>query len=174
MVTILRVWALYNRSRLTLVVLLTFYAIELMLYVADSLVLSTKKSQGMRTCFHLVHPTKHDLYNLSIIVVIEQASGFSFCNFQFSTPLWVVAVTGAVQIALGALMCLLVIVRFVRESIRIYKAATRFELSRYVSLLTRDGVLYFFGYVVVRPFIRSPSANSRSQIGSCLFHLSQC
>ena len=43
---ILRVWVLYNKSRFILGALLVLYAIELVSYVADCLLFSTKKTEG--------------------------------------------------------------------------------------------------------------------------------
>ena len=45
-VMILRVWVLYNKSRFILGALLVLYAIELVSYVADCLLFSTKKTEG--------------------------------------------------------------------------------------------------------------------------------
>ena len=106
---------------------------------------------------HVILCTLHTL-SLNRIVVIVQALDFSFCDFQFGVPPWVIAVVDAVQITLGALMCLLVIIRFVRESLQMYTVTRRFELSRYMNLLTRDGVFYFLGHVHVLFFDLFPLA----------------
>lgn len=45
---ILRVWALYNRSKLILAILLTLYAIQLIIYATFCVILSTQsESTGM-------------------------------------------------------------------------------------------------------------------------------
>lgn len=72
---------------------------------------------------------------------------FSVCEFQRGTPLWVVDAVYAVQITLGTLMCLLVVIRFARDSIQMYRATQRFELSRYMQILARDGLFYFLAYI---------------------------
>lgn len=43
---ILRVWALYSRSRIILGVLLALYSIEIILFVVDRVVFSTEKNEG--------------------------------------------------------------------------------------------------------------------------------
>ena len=70
---------------------------------------------------------------------------------QNGFPIWPEAVL-AVQITLGALMCLLVAIQFVRQSLQMYRVTKRFELNRYMSLLTREGMFYFLAYVHVSPF----------------------
>ena len=81
------------------------------------------------------------------IAVVTQVLDYSVCKLRSGTPLWVVDVIDIVQITLGALMCLLVLVRFVRHSYQMYRATKRFELSRYMNLLARDGLVYFLAYV---------------------------
>ena len=71
----------------------------------------------------------------------------SVCVFESGTPIWVVNAVDIVQITLGVLMCLLVVIRFVRESLQLYKITKRFELGGYMNILTRDGLLYFLAYV---------------------------
>ena len=58
----------------------------------------------------------------------------------------------AAQIALGALMCLLVIIQFIKESLQMYKATKHFRLNRYMNLLVREGMVYFVAYVHVSSF----------------------
>ena len=53
---ILRAWALYNRSRFILGVLLTLYAIEVIVYLVDVVILSTQsESAGRWTWLHILH-----------------------------------------------------------------------------------------------------------------------
>ena len=72
---------------------------------------------------------------------------YSVCESQIVVPLSVILFQAAAQAILGALMCLLAVIRFVRESLQMYRVTKRFEISRYLSLLTRDGILYFLAYV---------------------------
>ena len=83
-------------------------------------------------------------------MVTAQVLDFSFCVPQYGFPILTEAL-GAAQITLGALMCLLVAIQFVRQSLQMYKVARRFELNRYMNLLTREGMFYFLAYVHVSP-----------------------
>ena len=83
-------------------------------------------------------------------MVIAQVLDFSFCMLQNGFPVWLEAVT-AVQITLGALMCLLVTIQFIRQSLHMYQVTKRFEPSRYMNLVAREGLLYFLAYVCLSP-----------------------
>ena len=50
-------------------------------------------------------------------------------------------------VALDTLICLLVVIRFARESLQMYKVSKQFQVSRYLSFLARDGIFYFLVYV---------------------------
>ena len=92
-------------------------------------------------------------------MVIVHVLDSSFCVVQYGSPVWPEAMA-AVQITLGALMCLLVAIQFVGQSLQMYQVAMRFELSRYMNLLTREGMFYFLVYVHVSPshfFVLLPS-----------------
>ena len=93
---------------------------------------------------HYIHRSPHR------IVVIVQVLDFSFCVLQNSFPIWLEAVT-AVQITLGALMCLLVVIQFIVQSLEMYQVTKQFELSRYMNLVAREGMFYFLAYVHVSP-----------------------
>ena len=53
----------------------------------------------------------------------------------------------AIQFTLGAVMCVFVTAKFVGDSLRMYRATGKLQLNRYMSLLVRDGLLYFIVYV---------------------------
>ena len=46
-VMILRVWALYKQSRVIFGVLLTFYSVEVIVYLASRVIFTTEKNEGM-------------------------------------------------------------------------------------------------------------------------------
>ena len=92
------------------------------------------------------------------IEVTAQVLDFSFCEAQFGSPIWGETID-AVQVALGALMCLLVAIKFIRQSLQMYKATKRFQPSRYMALFTREGMFYFFAYVHVPSFLACHSAH---------------
>ena len=81
----------------------------------------------------------------------------SFCVVQNPSPIWA-EIVATVQITLGALMCLLVVIQFFKESLQMYKATKRFQLSRYTTLLLREGMVYFLAYVPVSSFSLFPQS----------------
>ena len=74
--------------------------------------------------------------------VTTQVLDYSFCVTQLDLSTWAVAID-AVQVTLGALMCLFVIVQFFKQSLEMYRATKRFHLSCYMNLLAREGMFYF-------------------------------
>ena len=71
------------------------------------------------------------------------------------SPVWILLVDSA-EIALGTLMCLLVVIQFTREALRMYKSMRRFRLNHYMTLLVREGMIYFVVYVYVSSFLLFP------------------
>ena len=90
-------------------------------------------------------------YSPNYIEPTAQVLDFSFCVQQNTSPILELLVDGA-QITLGALMCLLVALKFIREAHQVYKATKRFRLNRYMNLLFREGMIYFLVYVQVSSF----------------------
>lgn len=75
-----------------------------------------------------------------------QVLGFSVCVLQNGPLIWI-EIANAVQIALGSLMCLLIIFQFISAAGQVYKATKQFHLNRYMKLLVREGIIYFLAYV---------------------------
>ena len=84
---------------------------------------------------------------LDHLVIIAQALNYSVCELQIIVPFWVALFQTSAQVILGALMCLLAVIRCIRESLQMYRVTKRFEISRYLSLLARDGMVNFLAYV---------------------------
>ena len=74
-----------------------------------------------------------------------QVVDFSFCTSQPGSPLaiWAEVAIDLVRSIIGALMCLLVSIQFITQSLQMYRVTKRFELSRYLNLLTKEGMFYF-------------------------------
>lgn len=78
-----------------------------------------------------------------------QVLDFSYCVVSYQgSPRWTDTVD-ITQIALGAFMCLLVLIQFGRASLQMYKATKRFEPNRYMNLFVREGMVYFLAYVYI-------------------------
>ena len=72
-----------------------------------------------------------------------------------TTFTWV-KLTAILQITHGAVTCMLAIVKFVRESLEMYHATKTWQLNQYMSLLVKQGILYFLVYVLSCPFSACP------------------
>ncbi|KAF8558538.1 hypothetical protein OG21DRAFT_1481244 [Imleria badia] len=119
---ILRVYAMYNRSKIILGVLLLMYIPEVVMLIVSGGIYSNPNNG---------------------IVSIVQLLDITVCNVTFSTQTWTVACT-IIQFILGTVMCILVTVQFVGASFRMYQATRKLELNKYMSLIVREGIFYFF------------------------------
>ena len=113
----------------------SYYECQGFRYVTDNLIL----------CMLLNRP-------LDQLMIITQVLDYSICESQVVVPFSVVVLQPAAQVILGTLMCLLAVIRFIRESLQMYRVIKRFDISRYLSLLTRDSILYFLSYVYALSF----------------------
>ena len=77
-----------------------------------------------------------------------QVHEFMFCVPQPSSRLWFEAVE-PVELAFSTFLCLLATVRFATQSLQMYRVTGKFQLSRYMNVLVREGVLYFLVYDLV-------------------------
>ncbi|KAF8549537.1 hypothetical protein OG21DRAFT_1488441 [Imleria badia] len=120
-VMILRIWAMYNRSTLILSVLLTFFSLEMISTVLATAVYSAPRNQ---------------------LVATIQILNFSYCVGQPTSLIWT-KVANILQMTHGAVVCTLAIFQFVRQLLRMYHATKQWQLNRYMSLLVKQGLLYF-------------------------------
>ena len=100
--------------------------------------------------------------SLDCIEATGQVLNFSFCVPQNIPPIWALLLDST-QITLGALMCLLVVLKFIKEAHQMYKATKHFCLNRYMNLLFREGMIYFLVYVQVLSF---PPFSTSMQLSS--------
>ncbi|KAF8452880.1 hypothetical protein L210DRAFT_3639323 [Boletus edulis BED1] len=129
MVMILRVYALYNRSRIILGGLLVLYVVEVVILVVSASIYSDPKY---------------------VKVTIIQLLGITVCNPVLNTNTWNTA-TAVVQFVHGTVLSFLVVAKFVGDSLRTYQATRKWQFNRYISLLVRDGFFYFLVYVPPSP-----------------------
>ncbi|KAN0094441.1 hypothetical protein V8E55_002728 [Tylopilus felleus] len=121
MVMILRVYAMYNRSRIILGVLLVMYIAELVMLFVSSSIYSDPNY---------------------VIVSIGQLLDISVCTIGFSAQTWN-NVSTISQFILGTVMCILVAAKFARHSLQMYQTTRKWEMNIYMRLLIRDSLLYF-------------------------------
>ncbi|KAF8135150.1 hypothetical protein EV363DRAFT_1582330 [Boletus edulis] len=119
-VMLLRVWAMYDRSRLILCALIPLYILEII---------------------SIVVPTA--FYTISTTIPVT-GSQTLICIQDFSKNPNLTPVGIASQALNGIAMCVFVIVRFVRQSLQLYRTTKRLQFNRYMTLLVRQGILYFF------------------------------
>jgi len=120
---ILRVWAMYSRSKLILRTLLALFSMEIVsTLLADSIFQDSR--------YMAVHTT--------------QILDFSFCVWQNELPS-LTNVVSILQMTHAAAMCILAIAQFVRQSLQMRRATKVWQLNRYMNLLVKQGILYFLG-----------------------------
>ncbi|KAF8558596.1 hypothetical protein OG21DRAFT_1481290 [Imleria badia] len=125
LVMILRVWAMYSGSKIVLGVLLPLYVLEMVSFTINSIVVSIKST-----------------------AVADQVLNFSFCLVEFeASPIWA-DVRNSLQFVLAAVMWLLVIAKFIRNSYQMYKMTKEWRISRYLNLFAREGMLYFLAVLL--------------------------
>ncbi|KAF8442220.1 hypothetical protein L210DRAFT_3759725 [Boletus edulis BED1] len=122
MVMILRVWAMYSRSRLILVSLLVLFFLQMVSVVLTAAVQSDPRNLTAATF---------------------QILDFSVCIVDPTSFTWA-KVNSILQITNGAVLCTLAVFQFVRQSVEMYNVTKEWQLNRYMGLLVREGILYFF------------------------------
>ncbi|KAF8135142.1 hypothetical protein EV363DRAFT_1396592 [Boletus edulis] len=121
-VMILRVWAMYNRSRLVLGILLILFASEMISTVLALAIDSDPKKLPATTI---------------------QILNYSYCVLQATEPKWT-NVAIILQITHAAVVCLLAILQVTRQSLQMYRVTKQWQPNRYMALLVKQGILSFF------------------------------
>jgi len=121
MVMILRVYAIYNRSKIILGFLLVLYFTEFVIVIVSASIYSD--------------PTY-------VIASVSQFLDSTVCVFVFTTQTWNIA-SATIQSTLSTFLCILVVAKFVRESLQMHRMTRKWEINRYLNLLIRDGFVYF-------------------------------
>ena len=49
-------------------------------------------------------------------------------------------------------MCILAIVQFLRQLLQMYRMTKQWQINHYMSLLVKQGILYYLAYVLVSSF----------------------
>ena len=150
---ILRVWAMYNRSRLLLRALLILLSLEVIFFILNARV-GVNPENGTFMPIKVYYTNRlSTTATLDRTVVTVQILDFSICTVPYSLwPAWVY-VAFILQITHGVTTCILVTIEFVRQSLQMYQVTKQWQLNRYMSLLVKQAVLYFFVYVhlLIRP-----------------------
>ncbi|KAF8124550.1 hypothetical protein EV363DRAFT_1540282 [Boletus edulis] len=107
MAMILRVYAMYNRSKFILGILLLIYIPEVVIVIVG---------------FGIYSDPNHTMVSVYHILDITG------CGIVVSTRKWGITIA---------------IIQFVRDSLKMYQATRKWQMNRYISLLTRDGLFYY-------------------------------
>ncbi|KAF8434802.1 hypothetical protein L210DRAFT_3762950 [Boletus edulis BED1] len=121
-VMIMRVYVMWNRSRIILWILLFIYVVQTITSVfADGF---------------YQYPNDHSS------VTIGHLASFSFCNVSADVPLALNMLQLVPRLALAATLVILAVTQTLKQSVVMYKAK-QWQLNRYMQLLVRDGIIYF-------------------------------
>ncbi|KAF8126726.1 hypothetical protein EV363DRAFT_561121 [Boletus edulis] len=138
---ILRVYAIWGRSKTILCILLFIYVLT-----------------GITA---IVLVGIYDNHNIYLLVTIVQVLDFSLCSISFGNVLPSVYLI-APQLVLNAGLMFLVVFQSLKQSFEVYKATKQWQSNRYMQQLLRDGILYFVMNVVndVVGLVRDPTYNA--------------
>jgi len=86
-------------------------------------------------------------------VAIDLILDFSICGGEPVSHTWTKVAT-VLQITEGAAMFSLVIFQFAQQSLQMYSVTRQWQINRYMNILVKQGIQYFFAYV--RPILSFP------------------
>ena len=148
-IMILRVWAMYNRSKLIFNALLTLFSLEFISFIiacaayTDPRNLSGTLTLAKYKWYSALTSCPPPLHLLAAAVATGQILDFSFCVVQTAPPTWD-NMAAILQITHGIAMCILVIIQGVRQSLQMYHVTKQWQLNRYMKMLVQQEILYFF------------------------------
>ncbi|KAF8428938.1 hypothetical protein L210DRAFT_3563812 [Boletus edulis BED1] len=120
---ILRVYAMWNRSRTILRVLLLVFTIQTLITVV---------LEGI-----------HDNSNTHFSVTTVRTLDFLVCNYLTADNGFYAVYYLATRLALSALLAILAVFQALKQSLEMYKATKQWQPNRYMQKLVKDGILYF-------------------------------
>ena len=152
-VMILRVYAMWSRSKRILCLLQFIYVPQVIVTSVLAVVYNTGTYlSGMAqinfTCHsNLTQVAIHLLLSFSPVTILS-VMDFSVCNVSWSnTPLMPAVYEEIPRCVLSATLLILAITQTLKESINMYKATKHWQPNRYMQRLVRDGIIYFLVYV---------------------------
>ncbi|KAF9237820.1 hypothetical protein BU15DRAFT_75615 [Melanogaster broomeanus] len=128
LIMVLRVYAMYGRSRTILAILLATYI--------PSVVVS---------CVTTIYKPQID------VSVLFDAT---ICTASYNVPTSIGVYFLIPKVVLSVVLCGFAVIRLVRESLQMHRAIKKWQSNQYLELLVRESVFYFVAYVVfVRFFV---------------------
>ena len=154
-VMILRVYAMWNRSKGVLCLLLFIYVPQavvtlLVVGIYNTGTYLSGMSQINVPCYsNLTQISFHPFPPFSP-VTMAHVMDFSFCKPTWSNMVFTVDVYAAIpRFILGATLLILAVTQTLKQSVTMYKATKQWQPNRYMERLMGDGILYFLAYVPV-------------------------
>ncbi|KAF8838714.1 hypothetical protein BDN67DRAFT_971104 [Paxillus ammoniavirescens] len=126
LLVILRVYAMYNRSKTVLAILLAFYIVTIILDGVSIAVDSDLK-------------TYMTMSILEVVDVKVCALTCKTCNAVSLLPNY----TYISRLVLDTLLCFLAVTQYVRQLLQMHKAVKKWQSNRYMELLVQQSILYF-------------------------------
>ncbi|KAI9457547.1 hypothetical protein HD554DRAFT_1769883 [Boletus coccyginus] len=124
LVMILRVYAMWNRSK---------WILSILLFVCVPQVVISFVLAG-------IYYNPNTYFSVTII----QVGGFSFCNGLSEIPSPLLLGVTIPRFVLGVTLLTLAAIPTLKGSIEMYRATRIWQLNQYVQQLMRDGIFYFF------------------------------
>ncbi|KAF8452865.1 hypothetical protein L210DRAFT_3639310 [Boletus edulis BED1] len=143
LILILRVYAMWNRSR-------TILSILLFIYVPQNII-------------SVVLGGIYNNPNTYLSVTLVQFLDFSFCKDLFiDTPATLPVYRATPRLVLSAALVILAVFQTLKQSFEMYKATKQWQPNQYMQKLVGDGILYFIVYVLSSPYPSCPSTFARA------------
>ena len=141
---ILRVYAMWNRSKIILgVLLLIFIPLNILIFVLTG-VLNNPNTYLSSMCENLLDGREYGCNHHPSFALVNVISlyGRSACNQSYSTPspLWTYELP---NFLFSALLLILALIQTLKQSMEMYKATKQWQPNRYMKQLVKDGIIYF-------------------------------
>jgi len=155
LVMILRVYAMWNRSR-------TILSILLFIYVPQTIV--TVVLDGI-----------YGRPNTYISVTVAQVLDFSFCTVLYiNSPPYLQVYLAAPRLVLSVALIVFAVVQILKQSFEMYRATKQWQPNRYMQKLVGDGILYFTMNVLyqinnVLSLVAAPTNDATLFLGTFLY-----
>ncbi|KAF8838728.1 hypothetical protein BDN67DRAFT_971130 [Paxillus ammoniavirescens] len=141
---ILRIYAMYNRSKTILSILLVIYIPTMALTIVPLVYKMTRK---LYLSVHLV-----EVVDVRLCIVPDT-----------TIPIPSRYLLGS-RFILGALLCIFAVAKFIRESLETYKEIKQWRSNRYMELLVRESVLYFIINLLSNALISTVTSGMQSVV----------
>ena len=145
---ILRVYAMWGRSRIVLFVLLFVYMLQSIDSVVLPAIYNSSPVYFIRMSYHSDVPR---LLSIRSTATTFSVLNFTVCIVSFtpSVPELLGVYDTLPRVFLSAMLLIFAIFRSLKQLIDMYNATKQWQPNRYMNQLTRDGTSYFIMYVSV-------------------------